>query len=177
MLTRNASSLIVHRGSRYVAQGDCALRTKRMCDMKEPLISFAGPLGNLLVDVDISRVANFPPKTLNSSGKEAATVEGPVLVLPVDALSTARIEETSGTRCQLNAAVVDGVLFPLVAVHVGDLAVGRAFEPTGEDEQQQNGAANAADGCLCACTTLQRRYWFALTGRRRRINCGRGLRA
>jgi hypothetical protein len=70
----------------------CALRG---CD-ERGLISFAGVLGNLLVDVDISRVTNFPSTTLKSRGKDAATVEGPVLALPVCAPSVARIEQTNG---------------------------------------------------------------------------------
>lgn len=118
--------------------------------MKDPLSDFADPLDLLPVDVDIAAVAELPPTTLKSPSHGQAKVEGPALLLPLDAAALARIEQSTETRSQLNAAVVAGALFPLVALQLGDLAIACTFEAADEEGKKLFGAAQRR-GWLPVC--------------------------
>lgn len=118
--------------------------------MKDPLHNFADPLDLLSVDVDIAAVAALPPTALKSPSHGHARVEGPALLLPLDAAALARIEQGTETRSQVNAALVDGAVFPLVALQLGDLAIACTFEAADEDGQRLFDAARRR-GWLPVC--------------------------
>jgi hypothetical protein len=118
--------------------------------MKEPLCTKDAASDALAIDVDVAFVVHFPGDA--SSGVEAMppSVRGPVLSMPVDAGTQAAVLANMGVRTQVNATVVDGVPFPLIALQAGDRAMACAFEPADELGRQVFGAARQR-GWLPVC--------------------------
>jgi hypothetical protein len=118
--------------------------------MKRRLLYLASPCGVLPADVDIARVIDLPSIAVGQAEGAPTLLEAPALVLPVTAAMSHRLRGQESARAQINAAIVDGMAFPIVAAQCAEHAIACVFERSDEDGQRLL-AAGRARGWIPVC--------------------------